>query len=227
MRRGAAPRASSVRCRSSISIRRFSGSEREIRAPQGAPLAARLSGGMPPMQLGLTEDQELLQHTFAELFAAESSPERVRAAEGTGFDPGLWKHLIETGAIGIRVPEALGGTGAGLHDAAILAEQAGRALASAPLVEAICAADLLARVGGDAAQALLGQVLDGASIATLALREIDANATQFVPGGAAADAVLGLDGDAVVVVRRPRTAAEPPLRNLGASPIARWRLDTA
>ena len=64
------------------------------------------------MQLGLTEDQELLQHTFAELFAAESSPERVRAAEATGFDPGLWKHLIETGAIGIRVPEARGGTGA-------------------------------------------------------------------------------------------------------------------
>src|SRR5258705_11171483 len=98
-----------------------------------------------PMQLGLTEEQELLQRTFAELFAAESSPERVRAAEATGFDPGLWKHLIETGAIGIRVPEALGGSSAGLHDAAILAEQAGRALASVPLVEAICAAGPPAR----------------------------------------------------------------------------------
>src|ERR1700752_1001143 len=94
--------------------------------------------GNPAMQLGLNENQELLQRTFAELFAAESSPERVRAAEATGFDPGLWKHLIETGAIGIRVPETLGGSGAGLHDAAVLAEQAGRALASAPLAEAIC-----------------------------------------------------------------------------------------
>ena len=46
------------------------------------------------MQLGLTEEQELLQRTFADLFATESSPERVRAAEATGFDLGLWKHLI-------------------------------------------------------------------------------------------------------------------------------------
>ena len=85
------------------------------------------------MQLGLTEEQELLQSTFAELFAAESSPDRVRAAEALGFDPALWKHLVETGAVGIRVPEALGGTGGGLRDAVILVEQAGRALASVPL----------------------------------------------------------------------------------------------
>ena len=55
------------------------------------------------MQLALTEEQELLQRTFADLFAAESSPERVRAAEGTGFDPGLWKHLVETGHLGIQL----------------------------------------------------------------------------------------------------------------------------
>src|SRR5262245_60322686 len=98
------------------------------------------------MQLGLTEEQELLQRTFADLFSAESTPERVRAAEPAGFDPGLWKHLVETGALGIRVPERLGGAGAGLVDAAVLAEEAGRALASAPLVEAIVVAGLLAKL---------------------------------------------------------------------------------
>src|SRR5262245_17222620 len=179
------------------------------------------------MQLGLTEEQELLQRTFAELFAAESSPARVRAAEATGFDPGLWKHLIETGAIGIRVPEALGGSSAGLHDAAILAEQAGRALASAPLVEAICAAGLLARVESDTARALLAEILDGSSIPALALCEAHRSAEQLLPGGAAADAVLALDADALVLVRRPRANAGRPLANLGSSALARWRLDVA
>ena len=179
------------------------------------------------MQLGLTEEQELLRHTFAELFAAESSTERVRAAEATGFDPGLWKHLIETGAIGIRVPEGQGGSGGGLHDAAILAEQAGRALASAPLVEAICAAGLLARIEGDRARALLAEILGGGCIPALALRELDQSAAQLVPGGAAADAVLAQDGDALVLLRRPRSAAEAPVANLGSSALARWRLDAA
>jgi alkylation response protein AidB-like acyl-CoA dehydrogenase len=179
------------------------------------------------MQLGLTEEQELLQRTFADLFGAESSAERVRAAEATGFDPGLWKHLIETGAIGIRVPEALGGTGAGLHDAAILAEQAGRALASVPLAEAICAAGLLAQIGGDAARALVAEILDGGCVPTLALRAADRDATQLISGGAAADAVVALDGDAVVLLRRPRASVGAPIPNLGSSALARWQLDAA
>ncbi len=93
------------------------------------------------MQLGQSDEQELLRQAFADLFAAESSPERVRAAEPLGFDPGLWKHLIETGAVGMRVPEAQAGSAASPHDAAIVAEKAGRWIAPAPLLEAIAAAD--------------------------------------------------------------------------------------
>jgi alkylation response protein AidB-like acyl-CoA dehydrogenase len=179
------------------------------------------------MQLGLTEEQELLQSSFSELFAAESSPERVRTAEETGFDAGLWKHLIETGAIGIRVADELGGSGGGLHDAAILAEQAGRALVSAPLVEAISAAGLLARIESDAARAALAEILEGGRIPTLALREMNGSATQLVPGGAAADAVLALDADSLVLLRRPRSTAERPAPNLGSGALERWRFDVA
>jgi alkylation response protein AidB-like acyl-CoA dehydrogenase len=179
------------------------------------------------MQLALTEEQELLQQAFAELFGAESSPERVRAAEATGFDPGLWKHLVETGALAIRVPEALGGSGSGLHDAALLAEQAGRALASAPLVEAICATGLLARIESDPARALLAQALEGSSIPTLALQDADRAREQLVPGGAAADAVLAWDGEALLLLRRPSDGEAAPVPNLGSSALARWRLDVA
>ena len=140
------------------------------------------------------------------------APSACALRKATGFDPGLWKHLIETGAIGIRVPEAQGGSGAGLHDAAILAEQAGRALASVPLVEAICAAGLLARIEGDAARALLAEILDGGCIPALALREVDRSAQQLVPGGAAADAVLALDGDALVLAAPAARGRRAPRR---------------
>jgi hypothetical protein len=39
------------------------------------------------MNLGLSEEQELLRTTFAELFAAESSCDRVRAAPELLRDP--------------------------------------------------------------------------------------------------------------------------------------------
>ena len=143
------------------------------------------------MQLGLTEEQELLQQSFADLFAAESSPDRVRAAEGAGFDPALWASLVQTGAIGIRVPESRGGSGGGLYDAAILAEQAGRALASVPLVESICTAGLLGRLDG--AASVLQEALEGDCIVTLALRSADRSPEQLLSGGSVADAVLALD----------------------------------
>ena len=107
------------------------------------------------MNLRLSEEQELLRESFEELFAAESSPERVRAAEPLGFDAGLWKQLVETGAAFMRVPEALGGSDAGLLDAALVCELAGRHLASAPLAESIAATRLLAAIPGEAARAAL------------------------------------------------------------------------
>jgi alkylation response protein AidB-like acyl-CoA dehydrogenase len=56
----------------------------------------------------------------------------------------------------------------------------------------------------------------------LALHDIATRPTQLIPGGAVADAVIGLDGDRLIlVVTRP--AADLP-SNLGASPIAAWAL---
>ena len=41
------------------------------------------------MNLALTQEQALLRDTCAKLFATESSPERVRLAEQSGFDAEL------------------------------------------------------------------------------------------------------------------------------------------
>ena len=61
--------------------------------------------------------------------------------------PGLWRELLGTGVLTMAVPEAAGGWGASLVDLALVAEQLGRAIAPAPVVEAQVAARLLAAVG--------------------------------------------------------------------------------
>jgi alkylation response protein AidB-like acyl-CoA dehydrogenase len=178
------------------------------------------------MKLAPSEEQELLRDTFARLFAAESTPERVRAAEPSGFDASLWKTLADADALGLRVPEARGGSGAGLFDAVLLAEQVGRHLAPAPLVECLVATQALARVEAPFAQELLGRALAGDAVVTLALRSSVEGDPQIVPAGAVADAVIGIDGDALVVVTR---GDDQPvaLANLGDAPVARWSLSSA
>jgi alkylation response protein AidB-like acyl-CoA dehydrogenase len=178
------------------------------------------------MNLAPSEEQELLRETFARLFAAESSPVRIRVAEPSGFDAALWKTLADADALGLRVPEAHGGSGAGLFEAVLLAEQVGRHLASVPLVEALVATQVLARSDAPAARALLPRALTGDAVVTLALRNLPDGAAQLVPAGAVAEAVVGLDGDALVLVTR---GDEQPvaLANLGDTSIGRWSLSSA
>jgi len=168
------------------------------------------------VKFGLDQEQRLLQESFARFFAAESTPARVRAAEPLGFDAKLWAGLVEMGAPAMRAAEEKGGGGLGLLEAAILAEEAGRHLASAPLIECVAAAGLLSALGGAEAEGWLKRIAGGA-IATLALDEIVAGRTQLIPGAAVADAVLGLEGDRVVLVAGTPPFAAPS--NLASSPL--------
>lgn len=172
------------------------------------------------MQLDPTEEQELLRETFGQLFAVESSPDRVRAAEPLGFDPALWKRLAETDALVMRVPEERGGAGANLLDAVILAEEAGRRLASAPLVETIVAARALASGETSVADDWLERLGAGRAVVSFALHDFAQQPAQWVAGGAVADAVVGLDGDDLVLLQRGTPPNETP-RNLGSDALGR------
>jgi alkylation response protein AidB-like acyl-CoA dehydrogenase len=176
------------------------------------------------MELALTEDQLALRDAVTDLLTKESPPERVRAAEPSGFDPELWALVAGMGLPSLAVPEADGGGGGSLVDLALVAEEFGRRVPAVPLVDAAAATDLLARVG---ATELLGEVLSGPLLPTLALRPAASGVARLVPAGAVADVVLALDGDALVAVRSsagPHAAlAVPP--NLGTSPLADRRLD--
>jgi len=150
------------------------------------------------VNLQLSEDQKMLEATLERVFREHSTGKRIRAAEPTGFDKALWKLLVEQGIPMLRVPEESDGGGASLMHAVLAAEQAGRALASAPLIEAILANRLLAKFGKPA-QALLADCAAGKAIVTIALRDAGAEPRQLVPAGAVADAVICLQGDVVSI----------------------------
>jgi alkylation response protein AidB-like acyl-CoA dehydrogenase len=170
------------------------------------------------VDLTLTGEQQQLVDSFAAIYARESSSERVRAAEPSGFDSRLWKALLETGAVEMAVDEADGGWGASALELALIAEQYGRAIASAPVVEAQVAARLLGRCADAGATMLLRQALSGDKLVSFAPRAVRGGVLGLVPAGAVADAVVALVGERLVAL--PISGNRTPVQNLGSLPLA-------
>ena len=178
------------------------------------------------MELGLNEEQVALVDSFSALLGKLSSPERVREAEPRGFDEELWNALAETGVVFMAVAEEHGGWGAELLDLVLVAEQVGRAMAPAPVIESQVAARLLARCGTDTAR--LDRVLDGTSIVTVAVRGASGRTTaghsELVPGGSICDAVIVWDGTELRLVDISDDR-RTPVANLASAPLADLRTD--
>jgi alkylation response protein AidB-like acyl-CoA dehydrogenase len=161
--------------------------------------------------VSLAPEQQELQAAFDSLFEKECPPERVRASEPLGFDRELWSNLVATGVLTMSLPEAVGGDGGGLVEAALVAEQLGRRVAPVPLIEAVVASRVLGDADADA---------DVSRIATVALHPVPVGARQLVPAGAIADVVVGLEGDELVAF----AADDAPVvvGNLASAPLS-WR----
>ena len=170
------------------------------------------------MDLGLDPEQEQLVETVGALLGKHSSPERVRAAEPLGFDEPLWAQLLELGVVSMAVDEERGGWGASLLDLALVAEQVGRAVAPAPVIEAQVAARLLARLDVPLAADTLAAALAGERLVTLALHPAAGGRAPLLPAGAVADlAIVPVDDRLVLVdLDGRRTGVE----NLGSMPLA-------
>lgn len=169
------------------------------------------------MDLSLTAEQRQLVESFAAIYARESTSERVRAAEPSGFDPKLWTALLSTGAVEMAVAEDAGGWGATELELALIADQYGRALASAPVIESQVAARLLGACG-QAGAALLADALVGGTLVGFAPRRTRGNLLTVVPAGAVADVVVALIDDRLVAV--PTENLRRSVENLGTLPLA-------
>lgn len=175
------------------------------------------------MQLKLTEEQNLLVDTFARFFKKESTTDCVRQAETSGYSVELWQQLVELGTPAIRVAEQHGGAGYSLREIALVAREAGRYIAPVPLLESAVTAKLLSDCGSDVALAWLAKIIEGSAVVSIALHTVQKHAEQVIPYGTAADAVIALDGDRLILIPRgQRGVSFAP--NLGTQAISRWNL---
>jgi alkylation response protein AidB-like acyl-CoA dehydrogenase len=174
--------------------------------------------GHSVMNFEISDDQKLMQESFARLLGEHSSMARVRAALPGGFDQALWTGLAELGAFSIRTPEVADGSDLGVLDAAILMEEVGRTLASGPIAETILTARLLAVLGGPERHDRLKRLLAGQCVVTLAYHDLADAPVQWLAGGAVAEAVIALDGDQVLLIELPGGGVSEP--NLASTPIA-------
>lgn len=172
------------------------------------------------MQLSLPTDSIPVKDMFERFFAAESTPERVRAAEPVGFDPALWREMVALELPFLRLADGAGGGGMSLFDACLMMEQAGRRLAAAPVAESIVALRILGEVGGETAAAWIDKVRDGETVLTLALKQADTGDAQLVPGGAVAAGILTFDGTQLAI-EVPAQAPDAPA-TLGGNAVGRF-----
>ena len=164
------------------------------------------------VDLNPTDEQQSIIDVFGALVDRVSPVDQLRGHEPLGFSPDLWRQLRTMGAPGMGVSESDGGGGAGVLDLSLAVEALGRRLAPVPLAEHTVSARLLARV-----DALPDGVVDGATIATLALRPAQDHRARLVPAGAVAEHVVALDGDELVLVT---SAPGVLVANLASAPLA-------
>ena len=123
------------------------------------------------MDFGLSEDQQMLEETVRSFLRDQVPITRVRdirdACEkdregGCPNDRAIWSQLAELGVTGILVPEAQGGSGLALLDAAIVAQSLGYAATPTQFItSAVMVPVALGAVGGSEAEGWLAGIAGG------------------------------------------------------------------
>jgi alkylation response protein AidB-like acyl-CoA dehydrogenase len=120
------------------------------------------------MRFSLTADQKDLRDAAKSLLE-ERAPLGVSRAltdAGRPYDAATWRELVEMGVVTVDLPEALGGTGLGMVELAVVMEVAGSVLYPGPLMSTCGFAAGL--IGDDDASTQLGHRLaDGTVLAAV------------------------------------------------------------
>ena len=126
------------------------------------------------MDFGLSDDQRLIQETVRGFLDDRVPITRVRELRDADCpnDRGIWKALAELGMTGILVPEAQGGSGLTLLDAALVSQSLGHAVTPTPfLSSAVMVPIALGALDGAEADAWLDGMAGGRLVFGLAVTE--------------------------------------------------------
>ncbi|WP_374284540.1 acyl-CoA dehydrogenase family protein [Novosphingobium sp.] len=142
------------------------------------------------MRFHLTSEQVAIQDAVRGTLAECWGMERLhRFADGADdFDADSWQALMALGIGGLALPEAQGGAGLGLLDAALVCEMLGAACAPGPVIGQILGAIAVANCANPATRELLGAIAAGDKVVTLAL------GSDLVQSARAADLFVADDG---------------------------------
>jgi len=127
------------------------------------------------MDLGLSEEQELLRN-FARDFLEKECPEafvREMEEDEKGYTPEFWQKMAAQGWQGLIIPEQYGGTGMTYTDLIVLLEEFGRAIVPGPFISTVVlgAMPILEAGTEEQKQEFLPKLAAGELTMTLALTE--------------------------------------------------------
>ncbi|MER5435177.1 acyl-CoA dehydrogenase family protein [Streptomyces sp. NPDC002588] len=169
------------------------------------------------MNFELSEEQEMLREASRDLLSDRAPIEHVRtwADRDEDVDPEVWRLTADLGWPGLGLPEEYGGTGQGLVELALVAEEMGRALGRGPFAPTAMVGRALAETGPPELRAeVLPALAAGSGWATWAFAE--PHAPWSLDG---VRATARTDGDAVVL-----DGVKTAVQDAGG---ARWLLVTA
>jgi alkylation response protein AidB-like acyl-CoA dehydrogenase len=127
------------------------------------------------VDIGFTEEQELLRDSARRFFESECTTQfvRQRMAEPAEVTDEFWQKLADQGWLGIIYPEKEGGSGLGLVDLVVLMEEMGRAVMPGPFLSTVLLGGATIAEAGSPAQRRewLPQIAAGGAKAALAWTE--------------------------------------------------------
>jgi len=129
------------------------------------------------MDLGLTEEQEMLRSSALDFLKKECPKKLVKELDETeeGYSPELWRKIADLGWLGLPFPEEYGGGGGTFLDLAVLLEVMGYNIVPGPFFSTVVLGGLLVLDGGSEEQKRewLPRIASGEKILSLALTEPD------------------------------------------------------
>jgi alkylation response protein AidB-like acyl-CoA dehydrogenase len=191
------------------------------------------------MSIAITDEHRALAQTVAGVLTKHQSRAAARnlLTAQAAARPAFWAELAGLGLLGLHLAEEHGGSGFGLLETLVVAEQMGRYLAPGPFVPTVVTSAVLAAAGpGDLRKRLLPGLADGSVIGAVALggevtlaRGAATGQAGVVISGHLADVLLVPAGEDVLVIEKPAggVQAEVPANLDPSRPAARVRLDGA
>jgi len=127
------------------------------------------------MDFNFTDEQTMLRDSVSRYLAdTYTFDARMAAVHGeSGWNPHVWKAFAEElGILGAPFAEAHGGLGGGAIENMIVMEEIGRALVIEPYLQTVViGGGFLKAAGGELADAVIPQIIDGSAVIAFAYAE--------------------------------------------------------